>query len=219
MQRIPALAALVLVLACGLAVQPEEASAKTLAGRCVAVADGDTITVLVGKTQHKIRVASIDAPERGQPFDNRAKQFTGDLVFGKAVSVNVITADKYGRTVGRVILPDGRDLSVELARAGLAWWYRKYAPDDKELAALEQAARAARVGLWVDPKPIPPWDWRAVQRAKRTAQRTPQEGSGKYWLNTKSNARHNSTCKWFRKTKQGRPCRANEGRACKICGG
>ena len=73
MQRIPALAATILVLACGLAVQPDEVSAETLTGRCVAVADGDTITVLVGKTQHKIRVSSIDCPESGQPFGARAK--------------------------------------------------------------------------------------------------------------------------------------------------
>jgi len=119
----------------------------TLTGKVVGIADGDTITVLVGTTQHKIRVGSIDTPERGQAFGTRATQFTSKLVFGKTVTVRVVKIDRYDRSVGRVTVPteDGPvDLSAELVRAGLAWWYRKYAPDDEELAKLEAEARAAR---------------------------------------------------------------------------
>ena len=68
--------------------------------------------------------------------------------------------DQYGRLVADVILPDGRNLNRELVRAGLAWWYRRYAPHDAELEALEAEARAARRGLWADPHPVPPWEWR-----------------------------------------------------------
>jgi endonuclease YncB( thermonuclease family) len=59
-----------------------------------------------------------------------------------------------------VVLPDGRNLNRELVQAGLAWWYRKYAPDDRELEKLEAEARSAKRGLWQDPNPVPPWEFR-----------------------------------------------------------
>ena len=96
------------------------AAAAILTGGFVAITYGDTITAMADRTEQKIRVTNVDSPESDQPFGNRAKQFTGDLVFGKVVSVKALTTDKYGRTVGRVILSDGRDLSVEIVRAGLA---------------------------------------------------------------------------------------------------
>ena len=75
----------------------------------------------------KIRLWGIDCPESKQPFGTRAKQFTGDLAFGKTVAVRVRDVDRYHRTVAEVILPDGRNLNQELVRAGLAWWYQQYA--------------------------------------------------------------------------------------------
>ncbi len=108
----------------------------------------------------RIRLHGIDCPEKRQPFGNRAKQFASALVFGKTVTVNVLDVDRYGRTVGEVILPDGQVLNHELVRAGLAWWYRRYAPDDDTLAQLEADARAAKRGLWADAEPVPPWEWR-----------------------------------------------------------
>ena len=89
-----------------------------------------------------------------QAFGTRAKQFTGDLVFGKDVTVEVRDVDRYHRTVGEVILPDGRSLNREVVRAGLAWWYQRYVQRDGELERLE-AWRAKR-GLWVDRNPMPP---------------------------------------------------------------
>lgn len=67
--------------------------------------------------------------------------------------------DKYGRSVGDVLLIDGRSLNQELVRAGLAWWYRKYS-DDKALADLEADARRRRTRLWSDQDPVPPWIFR-----------------------------------------------------------
>ena len=61
-------------------------------------------------------------------------------------------------------LPDGRNLNREIVKAGFAWWFRKYAPKDKELEALESEARAAKCGLWADPHPVPPWDYRALKK-------------------------------------------------------
>jgi len=71
-------------------------------------------------------------------------------VFGEEVTIHEHGKDKYGRTLGDVILQDGTSLNQELVRAGLAWWYRKYAPHDATLRELEQEARAAKAGLWAD---------------------------------------------------------------------
>jgi endonuclease YncB( thermonuclease family) len=81
------------------------------------------------------------------------------MVFGKLVEVDPVDQDQYGRTVAWVWF-GGKSLNKELVRAGLAWWYRHYAPNERELSALEDEARRNRVGLWSRPKPIPPWDFR-----------------------------------------------------------
>jgi len=117
---------------------------------------------LHGGRAERIRLYGIDCPEGKQAFGTRAKEFTGDFVFGKTVTVEVKDTDHYGRTVGQVIAPDGRSLNRELVRAGLAWWYQRYAKHDDELARLEVAARRAGLGLWADPNPVPPWDFRKV---------------------------------------------------------
>ncbi len=190
---------------------------ETLTGKVVSITGGDTLTVLVEKVQHKIRVEGIDCPERKQPYGTKAKQFTGSLAFGKVVTVRVSTRDRYGRLVARVAVPDGKDLSAELVKAGFAWHYKRYSKD-KQLAALEVEARKARVGLWVDAKPIPPWEWRRAKRGKGKADKPPADGSGGYWLTSSSGVRHNSTCRWYRKSK-GRQCGPNEGKPCGVCGG
>jgi endonuclease YncB( thermonuclease family) len=128
-------------------------------GRVVGVSDGDTIKVMHNGRAEKIRLNGIDCPEKTQPFGHKAKQFTSAMVFGKEVTVQVKDTDKYGRTVADVILPDGRSLNRELVAAGLAWWYRKYSKDES-LRQLEADAQAARRGLWADPDPMPPWEWR-----------------------------------------------------------
>jgi len=149
-----------LVLLVGPAAQAKEESWQ---GKVVGVADGDTITVLRDKTPVKIRLQGVDAPEKAQPFGQKSKQFTSTLVFGKVVTVKVATTDKYGRTVAEVMTGD-RSLNEELVKAGLAWWYRKYAPRAKMLEFFEEEARKAKRGLWADPSPTAPWDFR--HRAK-----------------------------------------------------
>ena len=110
----------------------------------------------------RIRLHGIDCPEKRQAFGNRAKQFTSNLVFAKTVTVQALDRDRYGRTVGVVLLPDGRSLNHELVRAGLAWMYRRYT-NDQSLSDLEEEARVARRGLWAEPDPIPPWEGRKMQ--------------------------------------------------------
>jgi len=143
-------------------------AAQTLTGRCIRVADGDTITILTpAKRQVKVRLACIDCPERRQAFGKRAKQFTSSLVFARRVRVEVVDRDRYGRVIGWVYVvgPRGNELCVneELIKAGLAWVYRKYCRNPG-LLALEREAKKDRRGLWGDSHPVPPWMVRARRR-------------------------------------------------------
>jgi micrococcal nuclease len=133
--------------------------AQDFNGKVVGISDGDTIKVMHNGVAEKIRLNGIDCPEKDQPFGTKAKQFASDMVFGQVVKVVGHGKDKYGRTIGEVILEDGRNLNKELIKAGMAWWYKKYSKD-KELKALANAAKKAKMGLWADPHPIPPWKWR-----------------------------------------------------------
>jgi len=129
---------------------------------CVGVADGDTLTVLQGKRQIKLRLEGIDCPELHQSFGTRARQFTSNLVFGKKVTVSAQYLDRMGRTVSRVSV-NGKDISLALVEAGLAWHYRRYSSDPL-LAKAEAQARRLKKGLWSDPRPVPPWEWRRPNR-------------------------------------------------------
>lgn len=143
--------------------------AQSLVGEVVAIADGDTLTVLdADRVQHKIRLAGIDAPERKQPFGQRSRQTLADLLFRKQVEVMTEKKDRYGRTIGKVIY-QGRDVNLVLVSEGMAWHYKQYAreqvaADQKLYALAEEEARAEQRGLWMDPQPIPPWSWRSGVR-------------------------------------------------------
>ncbi len=139
----------------------------TFTGKVVGVADGDIISVMRQGRAVKVRLHGIDCPEKKQPFGTRAKRFTSEMAFGMEVEVRVKDTDRYGRIVGEVILPDGLSLNKQLVYMGLAWWYRKYAPNDRTLKALEAGARAERRGLWADKNPVPPWEWRRGKRGRR----------------------------------------------------
>ena len=127
-------------------------------GKVVKVADGDTITVLRGGEQIKIRLAGIDAPEKAQPFGNVARQSMSEMLFGKEVRVVEQGRDRYGRTIGRVYQGDV-DVSAVQIKQGMAWVYRKYTKE-AALYQLEDEAKQHRLGLWADAEPTPPWAWR-----------------------------------------------------------
>lgn len=146
-------------------------AADTFQGRVVSIADGDTVTVLdASQTQHKIRLMGIDAPEKKQPFGQHSKQHLSDLVFNKQVSVEYSKQDRYGRTVGKVLV-NGVDANLEQVKAGMAWHYKAYqreqsAGDRVAYARAEEQAREGRLGLWFDSDPTAPWDWRREQKDK-----------------------------------------------------
>lgn len=134
------------------------APAAAWTGKCVGIADGDTITVMQASHPIKIRLYGIDCPERKQPFYQKAKDFTADFAFRKTVRIREVSGDRYGRTVALVY---GGDLCLnkELLRAGLAWHYKRYSRE-QEYADLENEAHTNRIGLWQDKSPEPPWEFR-----------------------------------------------------------
>lgn len=137
-------------------------TASNFTAKVIRVSDGDTITVLVDKEQIRVRLEGIDCPESGQPYGNRAKQLTEQLVAGRTVRIEKTGEDRYGRTLGYVWVDDVC-VNHELLKAGLAWHYKHFNKDPK-LAEMENQAKAASKGLWSDPKPVPPWDWRKGAR-------------------------------------------------------
>lgn len=146
------------------------ANADRLSGKVVRVLDGDTVEVLdANRRVHRVRLAGIDAPESGQPHGTQATRVLSKAVAGETLIVDWHKRDRYDRLVGKLLL-DGADVNLALVRAGYAWWYRAYAGeqtarDRKLYEAAEQTARRERVGLWRDPQPIAPWDWRSGLRS------------------------------------------------------
>ena len=140
--------------------------AETIVGQVVAVSDGDTIKVLDdSKKLFVIRLMGIDAPEKAQPFGQRAKQSLSDLVFESRVEIKWDKRDRYNRVVGKVLSSNGTDVCLEQIARGMAWHYKRYAGEQlvEERISYDQAEKTARVahaGLWADDQPIAPWDWR-----------------------------------------------------------
>ncbi len=125
----------------------------------VGVHDGDSITVLKSdKTQVKIRLEGIDAPELKQPFGNAAKKALSDVVFGQQVKIITKGTDRYKRTLADVYVGQ-KSVNLMLVEQGMAWLYVKYSSDEK-LKQAERKARETRLGLWREPQPVPPWEWR-----------------------------------------------------------
>lgn len=143
-----------------------------LSGKVIKVADGDSITVLDNsREQHKIRFSGIDAPEIGQPYGKAAKKFLSKIIYKKQVCVQWHKKDKYGRLVGLVFYED-KDVNLQVVEAGYAWHFKKFqseqAPADRKLyAEAHDKAKSDVIGLWSEPDPISPDDWRAGTRQKK----------------------------------------------------
>lgn len=181
-----------------------------LEGKVISIADGDTLTILTTqKQQVKVRLAGIDCPEKSQPYGSVAKQMLSGKVYGYNVKVKEHGKDQYGRTIGDVYLGDIW-INYEMVKGGWAWHY-KQGSKDKKIAQAEVEARKVRRGLWTDPNPVSPWEYRSPKSSKK-----PITG---YWLNESTGVRHNSNCPQYKNTKRGRPCKKDEGRPGGCCGG
>lgn len=140
-------------------------AAYAFPGKVVSIIDGDTVVVLdTAHKQHRIRLAGIDAPEKGQAFGSRAKDYLGSLVHERQVEVLDAKVDVYGRTVSRLLV-SGQDVSLAMVKAGMSWHFKKYEneqslQDRLAYRAAEDSARKSRLGLWADANVQSPGDFR-----------------------------------------------------------
>lgn len=162
------------LLALAVCVPTRLSASEVLQGTVVAVADGDTLTLLdLQGVRQRVRLAAIDAPERDQPFGRASGLALSELCLDIEASVSVEALDRFGRTVGTVFCA-GINANAELVKRGLAWVYVRYAPLNSVLFVLQDEAQAAGRGLWAERDAIAPWEWRRGQRAPLQQQAEPQ---------------------------------------------
>ncbi len=137
---------------------------ETAEYQVVRIADGDSFTVSKNGDEIEIRLFGIDAPERDQPYYRKAGMFTEKVLKNGTIQLEVLDRDRFGRTVAWVYV-DSLNLNRALVSHGLAWHFTRYSRDTT-LARLEQSARAARTGLWSEPAPVPPWEFRKRKRSQ-----------------------------------------------------
>lgn len=149
---------------------PTSLCAEELRGRVVGISDGDTLTLLDdNQTQHRVRLAGIDAPESAMEWGSRAKKALSQIVFRQHIAVFWTKKDRYGRILGKVMF-DGKDINLHLVAQGMAWHYKKYQNEqtleDRDMySRAENESRLQQKGLWSDPHPIPPWEWRRARKS------------------------------------------------------
>ena len=148
-----------------------------LPARAVHVQDGDSFVATTNDGQRvTVRLSGIDAPERRQPYADRSRRHLRELLEKQSLRIRVAKTDRFGRIVGEVyvVQPDAQsvDAGLEQIAAGFAWYFRRYADDlpaalRDRYAQAETRARDSGTGLWRDPKPEPPWDFRRRGSAGR----------------------------------------------------
>lgn len=137
---------------------------STISGKVIAIIDGDTYDVLLqGNKTARVRMEGIDAPEKGMPFYQKSKKYLSDLCFEKKIKIKITGVDNHERFLAYSFLEDGKELSQEMIKAGLAWHFKKY-NSDSELSELELEAKTLRKGLWIDENPMTPWENRKLHR-------------------------------------------------------
>jgi endonuclease YncB( thermonuclease family) len=139
--------------------------------KVVDVPYADHLQVLVDGKKEMVRLYGIDSPIDPQPYGKEAKLYTIKRCLGKMVEVEPIIRDHYDRIIAWVDI-DGENLNKEFLRKGLTWWYQKYLPFEVELGRLEEEARNAKVGLWADSAPIPPWEYQPVPAGEHAGPQT-----------------------------------------------
>jgi endonuclease YncB( thermonuclease family) len=146
-----------------------------ISGMVFRVSDGDTITIKndINEDYTKCRLYGIDAPEKSQPYGPEAKRFLSQMVLGRDIQYRVVSKDVYGRAVCIVITTDevpNLEINEHMVRSGLAWAYVQYLKKDKETlkrySTLQEEAMKSRIGLWQDPNPQPPWEYRKRVKIK-----------------------------------------------------
>ena len=175
-----AIAAATACLACGAA--PAAGAGRGVPatpqeGVSIAVHDGDSFVLRTDDGQRvQIRISGIDAPEKSQPFADVSRQHLAQALRDRRLRIEPVKRDPYDRLVAKVLVDQGdtglADVGLAQIEAGLAWHFRRYASDQPagdraRYAQAERDARQAGSGLWQDPAPVAPWDFRAQARANR----------------------------------------------------
>lgn len=136
---------------------------QTYIAKIIGVRDGDTVVILHEKKPQAVRLAHVDTPEMNQPFGYKAKKFTSDFCFGKEVEVVIAgRPDRNGRWIAEIFYKN-QNLGKELVRNGLAWHFERYSKN-QNYASLEITARKKKIGLWQEPHPVEPWNWRNYRK-------------------------------------------------------
>lgn len=191
-------------------------NADTFEGKVIKITDGDTVHVLdVSHHKEKIRLAGIDTPERKQPFGGKAKRHLASMIGNKTVTVEYSKRDRYGRIVGK-ILYQGKDINLEMVRAGLAWHYKKYQKEQSKLdrnlyAAADSFVKTNEIGLFKEKNAVPPWKWRKNKKNLLNtkpvikAQLLKSVNSNiTVWVNLKSKKYHCPDTRYYGNTKRGK---------------
>jgi endonuclease YncB( thermonuclease family) len=134
--------------------------------KVVGITDGDTIDArtAAGLT-YSVRLEGIDAPEHDQAFGSQSTANLAALASGKDVTLECENERSYGRLICKILLPDGEDADLDQVKAGMAWHYKQYqdeqSPADRAAySAAECAVMKAKIGLWSQPNPEQPQDFR-----------------------------------------------------------
>lgn len=139
---------------------------RRITAKVVRITDGDTVTVVESDGhEDSVRLAGIDAPEYDQAFGAQSTQHLSSLISDKSVSLDCGNERSYGRLICKILLANGEDVDLDQVTAGMAWHYKQYqdeqSPADRgSYAAAECVAMKAKVGLWSDPHPVQPQDFR-----------------------------------------------------------
>lgn len=137
-------------------------------GPFVSISDGDTFHARIQGVVMEFRLADVDAPEHDQPYGKQAREELRSLIEKRDLVIVFVDVDRYGRIVAQA-WTGNLNVNREMARRGAAWFYADYARDNT-LFNVEEAARAAKQGLWALPasERVEPWVWREMKRQPRT---------------------------------------------------
>jgi len=140
---------------------------RTYQSKVIQVTDGDSINILYEGKALRIRLAEIDAPERGQPFWKKSREALADYVAGKEVQIIEVDIDRYERVVGQVYV-GGLGVNGALVRGGFAYVYPEYATSE-HLYRFEREAKESKTGIWKLPENerVKPWEWRKQKRISK----------------------------------------------------
>lgn len=148
-------------LACLFLVVARVTAQPLLPAHVLKVSDGDTIRVRTFEGVRRIRLDSIDAPEKNQAFGKRSRQALQQLLpVGASIHILDLGQDRYRRTLGQIYLPDGANVNALQVRNGYAWVYTRYCRDQAYWIPLQREAQQNQRGLWYDVHPVAPWEFR-----------------------------------------------------------